>query len=129
MDGLECSEIQFSDIDLGDRIDSEYYTKNYIHISDQLSKVNTDKLGNMVSIVASAFYPAATHLYSEGNIPFARCVDCVSYPIITADQDNKFEKIPLEFGEENKGISFIKKNEIIITKVAIKIFLKLFITT
>lgn len=117
MDGLECSEIQFSDIDLGDRIDSEYYTKNYIHISDQLSKVNTDKLGNMVSIVASAFYPAATHLYSEGNIPFARCVDCVSYPIITADQDNKFEKIPLKFGEENKGISFIKKNEIIITKV------------
>ena len=117
MDGLECSEIQFSDIDLGDRIDSEYYTKNYIHISDQLSKVNTDKLGNMVSIVASALYPAATHLYSEGNIPFARCVDCVSYPIITADQDNKFEKIPLKFGEENKGISFIKKNEIIITKV------------
>lgn len=28
MDGLECSEIYFSQIDLGDRFDSDYYTKN-----------------------------------------------------------------------------------------------------
>lgn len=39
MDGLECSEILFSQIDLGDRFDSDYYTKNYLHISDQMLKV------------------------------------------------------------------------------------------
>ncbi len=117
MDGLECSEILFSSIDLGDRIDSDYYTKNYLHISEQLSKVPTKKLGRLATVVASAFYPAATHLYSEGDTAFARCVDCVSYPIITKDQDAEFEKIPYLFGKENKGISFVKMNDIIITKV------------
>ena len=117
MDGLECSEILFSKIDLGDRFDSDYYTKNYLHISDQMSKVSTEKLGKLVTAVASAFYPAATQLYSEGDTAFARCVDCVSYPIITKDQDSKFEKIPYIFAKENKGISFIKAEDIIITKV------------
>ena len=117
MDGLECSEIYFSQIDLGDRFDSDYYTKNYLHISDQMSKVPTEKLGKLATTVASAFYPAATQLYSEGDTAFARCVDCVSYPVITKDQDFKFEKIPYSFGKENKGISFIKAEDIIITKV------------
>lgn len=117
MDGLECSEIYFSRIDLGDRFDSDYYTKNYLHISDQMSKVPTEKLGKLATTVASAFYPAATQFYSEGDTAFARCVDCVSYPVITKDQDSKFEKIPYSFGKENKGISFIKAEDIIITKV------------
>ena len=117
MDGLECSEILFSQIDLGDRFDSDYYTKNYLHISDQMSKVSTEKLGKLATAVASAFYPAATHLYSKGDTPFARCVDCVSYPIITKDQDPFFEKIPYAFGKENKGISFVNADDIIITKV------------
>ena len=117
MDGLEYSEILFSQIDLGDRFDSDYYTKNYLHISNQMSKVSTEKLGKLTTAVASAFYPAATHLYSEGDTAFARCVDCVSYPVITKDQDSKFEKIPYTFGKKNKGISFIKTEDIIITKV------------
>lgn len=117
MDGLECSEIYFSQIDLRDRFDSDYYTKNYLHISDQMSKVPTKKLGKLATTVASAFYPAATQLYSEGDTAFVRCVDCVSYPVITKDQDSKFEKIPYSFGKENKGISFIKAEDIIITKV------------
>lgn len=117
MDGLECSEIFFSQIDLGDRFDSDYYTKNYLHISDQMSKVSTEKLGKLATAVASAFYPAATQLYSEGDTAFARCVDCVSFPVITKEQDSKFKKIPYVFGKENKGISFIKADDIIITKV------------
>ena len=117
MDGLECSEILFSQIDLGDRFDSDYYTKNYLHISFQMSKVLTNKLGKLGGVVASAFYPAATQLYSQGDTAFARCVDCVSYPVITKDQDSKFEKIPYAFGKENKGISFVKEGDIVITKV------------
>ena len=122
MDGLECSEIWFSNIDLGDRIDSDYYTKNYLHIAEKLSTVSTKKLGRLATLVASAFYPAATQLYSEGDTPFARCVDCVSNPIISCDQDNKFEKIPYSFGKENKGIAFINSNDIIITKVGTPCF-------
>lgn len=117
MDGLECSEILFSQIDLGDRFDSDYYTKNYLHISAQMLKVSTKKLGKLATPVASAFYPAATQLYSEGDTAFVRCVDCISYPIITSDQNSKFEKIPYAFGKENKGISFIYTDDIVITKV------------
>lgn len=117
MDGLEFSEIYFSKIDLGDRIDSDYYTKNYIYISEQLKKVTTKKLDQLATTVASAFYPAATHLYSKGDTAFARCVDCVSFPIITKNQDSRFEKIPYSFAMENKGIAIIKSNDIIITKV------------
>lgn len=117
MDGIECSEILFSQIDLGDRFDSDYFTKNYLHISEQLKKVPTKKLGKLSSAVASAFYPAATQLYSIGDTAFARCVDCINYPLITKEQDSGFEKIPHKFAVESKGISILKKEDIIITKV------------
>ena len=117
MDGLECSEVMLSQIDLGDRFDSEYFTKNYLHISEQLKKVNTKPLGKISTTVASAFYPAATQLYSIGDTAFARCVDCVNYPIISKDQDAKFEKIPYAFAVKSKGISILKNEDIIITKV------------
>lgn len=117
MDGLEISEVFLSQIDLGDRYDAEYYTKNYIHISQQMEKVNHVKLGKLATMVASAFYPAATHLYSIGDTPFVRCVDCIEYPIITDAQDKLFEKIPYVFAENCKGISVLQNEDIIITKV------------
>ena len=117
MDGLECSEIRFSQLDLGDRFDSDYYTKEYLSVAKKLESVSTIKLGRLGTTVASAFYPAATQLYSVGDTAFVRCVDCVSYPMITKNQDDRFEKIPLTFAKENKGISFIKTNDIVITKV------------
>ena len=117
MDGLEISEVNFLNIDLGDRYDAEYFTKEYLDIEQQLEKVTTQKVGELSIAVASAFYPAATQLYSVGDTAFVRCVDCIDFPIITRDQDELFEKIPHAFGKENKGISFLKKGEIVITKV------------
>lgn len=114
---LECTEIFLSEIDLGDRFDAEYFTKNYLHISQVLSQVHTKKLGQLATTVASAFYPAATDLYSIGDLPFARCVDCISYPIITREQNERFEKIPREFVQENNGVSTIRCEEIVLTKV------------
>ena len=117
MDGLECSEILLSDIDLGDRIDAEYFSKQYLEIEKRLSFVKTRKIGELSSAVASAFYPAATQLYSIGDTAFIRCVDCVSYPVISTDQDAQFEKIPYSFAKQNSGISLLKQHEIVITKV------------
>lgn len=117
MDGLGISEVAFSKIDLGDRYDAEYFTKKYLDIEQQLKRVATKKLGAMATAIASAFYPAATQLYSIGDTAFVRCVDCIEFPIITKDQDDQFEKIPYSFGKENKGISFLNKGEIVITKV------------
>ena len=117
MDGLEISEVSFSSIDLGDRYDAEYFTKEYLDIEQRLERVTTKKIGELSTTVTSAFYPAATQLYSIGDTAFVRCVDCIDFPIITRDQDDMFEKIPHAFGKENKGISFLNKGEIVITKV------------
>lgn len=117
MDGLECSEVMLSEIDLGDRMDAEYFSKSSVNIVHRLSHVKTLKIGEVASAVASAFYPAATQLYSVGNLPFVRCVDCVNYPVITRDQDSTFEKIPRSFAVENKGVSILQRYEILITKV------------
>lgn len=122
MDGLECSEILFSQIDLGDRFDAEYFAKEYLHISQNLKSVHTEKLGKFSDPVASAFYPAATQLYAIGDTAFVRCVDCIDYPIITAEQKDRFEKIPYAFGKANKGISFLAPGEIVITKVGTPCF-------
>lgn len=117
MDGLEISEVVFSSIDLGDRYDAEYFTKEYLDIEQRIERVTTKKIGELSTAVASAFYPAATQLYSIGDTAFVRCVDCIDFPIITRDQDDLFEKIPHSFAKENKGISFLNKGEIVITKV------------
>lgn len=117
MDGLECSEVPFSNLNLGDRFDAEYFTKKYLNISKALETVATRKLGEVSKAIASAFYPPATQLYSIGDTPFVRCVDCINYPIITGEQEDIFEKIPYSFGKNNKGISFLKNGEIVITKV------------
>lgn len=117
MDGLECSEIMLSDIDLGDRIDAEYFAKEYLRIAHCLEGKRLQKLGTLVKTTASAFYPAATQLYVSGDTAFVRCVDCINDPIISKEQDSRFEKIPRSFADENKGVSLIKKGEIVITKV------------
>lgn len=117
LSGLEVTEIKFSDIDLGDRFDPEYFSKLNLSIEKALIHKNARKLSSFGELVASAFYPAATHLYEKGEIPFIRCVDCVNYPVISNMQDDIFEKIPLDFIQENSSVKTLVKNEIVITKV------------
>lgn len=117
LEGLEVSEVMLSKIDLGDRCDAEFFTKENIQIEKILQKSKTVELRNFATFVASAFYPAATQLYEIGETPFIRCVDCINHPLITKSQDYLLEKIPMSFASENKGISILKKNDIVITKV------------
>lgn len=115
--GLEVSVVKFSEIDLGDRIDADYFTKANLHIERELKNLHSHELREFGDFVASAFYPAATQLYSVGDTPFIRCVDCINYPFITKSQDDLFEKIPMSFVQENNGINLLGKNDIVITKV------------
>ena len=111
------SVVRFSEIDLGDRIDADYFTKANLHIERELKNLHSHELREFGDFVASAFYPAATQLYSVGDTPFIRCVDCINYPFITKSQDDLFEKIPMSFVQENNGINLLGKNDIVITKV------------
>ena len=114
---MQYSIVNYSEIDLGDRIDAEYFQPKYLHIEKKLLHSNAIPLRNYCSITGSAFYPAATHLYETGDLPFMRCVDSIPYPIITARQNEKFEKIPVTFANNHKNIKRLKKREIVITKV------------
>lgn len=125
LEGLEISVINFKDIDLGDRIDAEYFQRSDLKVVYTLKRLNVFPLSKYGKFVASAFYPAATNLYESGDIPFIRCVDCINYPLISREQDSIIEKIPLQFVELNKGVNTLKKNDIIITKVGSPCFASL----
>ena len=114
---MQFSNVSYSEVDLGDRIDAEYFQPTYLHIEEELLRHNAEPLRDYCLITGSAFYPAATQLYEFGDLPFMRCVDCISYPVITTRQDDLFEKIPIEFANQHKNIKRLKKGEIVITKV------------
>ena len=123
--GLEITEVNVKDIDFSDRIDAEYFSRVDLQIQSKLRQKGASELRDFCDFVASAFYPAATQLYEIGDTPFVRCVDCISHPIITHDQDDAFEKIPRAFVEENKGVSFLGRNDIVLTKVGTPCFASL----
>ena len=108
------SIIQFNDLDLGDRFDAEYYQPSFLEVATAL-KDKGESIEKLAKITCSAFYPAATDLYEIGEVPFIRCGDVISYPVITADQF--FEKIPQYFINENKNVKTVKTGDIVITKV------------
>lgn len=114
---MQYAIVNYSKINLGNRIDAEYFQPAYLQTEEKLKKNNAIQLRNYCSITGSAFYPAATHLYKFGDLPFIRCVDCIPYPFITKRQNTLFEKIPLDFANSHKNIKRLKKGEIVITKV------------
>jgi restriction endonuclease S subunit len=117
LNGLEITEVKLSELNLGDRLDAEYFSKENLLISKRLHKKPTRKIGELGKIAVSAFYPAATHLYAGGDVAFVRCVDCINYPVISHLQDNIFERIPSSFVVEHSSIDTVGKGDLIITKV------------
>lgn len=113
--GIDATIINLSKLE--GRIDPEYFSLDILHLMDNLAKKETASLSEFCSITASAFYPAATELYCIGETPFARCVDCINYPVITKNQDAIFERIPENFISKYKNIKTLGEGDIIITKV------------
>lgn len=117
LEGLEVSEVMLSDIDLGDRFDAEFFEKDDLKIEIKLRERNSVELRQFGKFVGSAFYPAATHLYQDGEVPFIRCVDCIKFPLITSEQDSLFERIPHDFVSTQSGVQTLLKGDMVITKV------------
>lgn len=114
---MQYSVVKCSKIDLGDRIDAEYFEPSYLENESKLKRVNAEPLSKYVKLTSSAFYPSATGYYEVGEMPFIRCVDCIDYPAITELQKDKFERLPHDFIQENKTIKKINDGDIVITKV------------
>ncbi len=119
----QISIVKLSELDIRDRIDAEYFIEEYLKIEKKLKKINAVRLSTLSKLDASAFYPAATQLYSSGEIPFVRCVDCIKYPLLSEDNRDFFEKIPKEFLDKNKSsIKIFNNGDLIITKVGTPCF-------
>ena len=114
---MQYSIVDYSEVDLGDRIDAEYFQPNYINLEEKLAGSKSIPLKEYCSITGSAFYPAATHLYGSGDLPFIRVVDCISYPIVTKRQNKLIKKIPTKFAYKHRNIKRLSRGEIVITKV------------
>jgi hypothetical protein len=119
---MKISIVKSSKIDLGDRIDSEYFEPSYLDNENRLKRLHAQPLSNYCKLLSSAFYPAATDYYSIGEVPFVRCVDCIEFPAITTLQESSFEKLPISFIKENKTIKLLKREDIVITKVGTPCF-------
>ncbi|MGH8048429.1 MAG: hypothetical protein ACREKL_14395, partial [Chthoniobacterales bacterium] len=102
---------------MGDRADAEYFGKENLAIEKALRDHEAVALRELCTLAASAFYPPATDLYEEGDVPFARCVDCIDYPVITLRQDDRFVRVPKWFIEQCAQIDTVTRGDIILTKV------------
>lgn len=112
---VNYSVVNLEDIDIKDRIDAEYFQPDFLRIAKSLS--NSPPLQRITKLITSAFYPAATQLYSIGDVPFIRCVDVVDFPVVSSLQNSKFERLPKYFIDENKTIKKLIGGDIVITKV------------
>lgn len=97
------------------RTDPEYFLPRHTQVEADLRAVPTLPLRKLGRFDCSAFYPAATHLYSSDGIPFLRCVDIVNNPIISSDQP--FARIPADFVDAHSTIRNLRAGDIVISKV------------
>jgi type I restriction enzyme, S subunit len=97
------------------RADPEYFLPSHTQVESELARVSTVPFGKLGQFSCSAFYPAATHLYTDDGIPFLRCVDIVEFPVISPDQP--FARIPIWFADGHSSIRHLKRGDIVISKV------------
>lgn len=110
-----CMRTMTTDLYSHGRSDPEYYLPNHTEVEAKLNLLSTVPLRGLGSFNCSAFYPAATHLYSDDGMPFLRCVDIVNYPLISRDQP--FARIPQSFVAAHSTIRSISAGDIVISKV------------
>lgn len=110
-----CMTAMTSELYSHSRSDPEYFLPSHTQVEADLSAVPTLPLRRLGHFSCSAFYPAATHLYSSDGVPFLRCVDIVDYPLISPDQP--FARIPASFANEHSTIRSLRAGDIVISKV------------
>jgi restriction endonuclease S subunit len=110
-----CMTAMTSELYFHGRSDPEFYLPEHTQVEAILSLLPTVPLRRLGTFNCSAFYPAATHLYSENGMPFLRCVDIVDFPLISSDQP--FARIPQPFVLANPTIRTLSAGDIVISKV------------
>ena len=115
---MQHSVVDYSKMDVGDRIDAEYFQPAYLHLAEELVKRDATPLRNFCSYNGERFL-------SSRNTSLSRRVICHLFDALTAfrilslqlRQDGLFEKVPTYFADQHQHIKRLSKGEIVITKV------------
>ena len=78
MDGLECKEVCKSELERTLRIDSEFYSKNYVEIYNMLSSLAHKPLTAYVDVSDGNHMGISEHFSDEG-IPYYRGQDAGAF--------------------------------------------------
>ena len=110
-----CMTVMTSELYNHGRSDPEYFLPKHTKVEADLKAVSTLPLRKLGLLSCSAFYPAATHLYTTKGVPFLRCVDIVNFPVISPDQP--FVRIPKSFADAHSTLRSLRSGDVIISKV------------
>lgn len=113
MDGLECSEIAFSQLERTNRLDSEFYKKKSLLFVKMLKEMSANPLTNYVD-VSDGNHMGISEKFTDEGIPYYRGQDIHNFFIEDAN--------PICIDEETFTISYmqrshLKKNDILLSIV------------
>jgi len=112
LNGLEISEIKFSELISGNRIDAEVYEKRYVAIDKRLSRHPTALLGDITQTLRKGIFDVNASVYSDSGIPFVRISNLKNMQI-----QGDFVHIPEEVDRENHK-THLSKGDIVLSKTA-----------
>lgn len=77
MDGLECSEINISELEFSGRIDAEYYQKHYLTYEEEVRKRNSKKMCDLCKFLIGPFGSAynTSNYVEESHYRYVRGQD------------------------------------------------------
>lgn len=113
MDGLECSEILYSQLERTNRIDAEFYKKKSLYIADILKSMNANPLTTYVD-VSDGNHMGISDKFGDEGIPYYRGQDIHNFFIedsnpVCIDEDT--------FNGSYMLRSHLKKNDILLSIV------------
>lgn len=113
MDGLECSEINRSELERTLRIDSEFYSKSAIKVSDMLQSRSHDLLTTFVN-VSDGNHMGISDCFIDEGVPYYRGQDAGAFFIENSNPiciDEKTFELPV------MKRSHLKKGDVILSIV------------
>ena len=113
MDGLECSEISLSALERTTRIDSEFYSKENLQISDRMKSYHTEPITEKF-YVSDGNHMSVSDDFREEGIPYYRGQDIYNTFIESASPICISEKY---YYQQNMERSHLQKNDILLSIV------------
>ena len=113
MDGLECSEIFFSQLERTNRLDAEFYKKKSLKIVDTLKTMSAEPLTRLVA-VSDGNHMGISDKFAETGVPYYRGQDIHNFFIedanpICVDEDT--------FNATYMQRSHLKKGDVLLSIV------------